>query len=89
MPLPDKLSDVAKSIQDAGTDSQNSAAAVATPGNETEIKTQDIAPSTAVEGNTIDTTRLEVGTNEESSVVMENTQQPVGSEEKITFEGAN
>ena len=89
MPLPDKLSDVAKSIQDAGTDSQNSAAAVATPGNETEIKTQDIAPSTAVEGNTIDTTRLEVGTNEESSVVMENTQQPVGGEEKITFEGAN
>ena len=74
MPLPDKLSDVAQSIQEAGADSQNSAAAVATPGTGTEITQDDIPGSDAVNGLMIDTTKLDVGADDPAS-------------EKITFEG--
>ena len=74
MPLPDKLSDVAQNIQEAGADSQNSAAAVATPGTGTEITQSDIPGSDAVDGLMIDTTRLDVGAGDTSS-------------ERITFEG--
>ena len=74
MPLPDKLSDVAQSIQEAGADSQSSAAAVATPGMNTEITQDDIPGSDAVNGLSIDTTRLEVGADDPAS-------------ERITFEG--
>ena len=74
MPLPDKLSDVEQSIQEAGADSQNSAAAVATPGTGTEITQDDIPGSDAVNGLMIDTTKLDVGADDPAS-------------EKITFEG--
>ena len=74
MPLPDKLSDVAQSIQEAGADSQNSAAAVATPCTGTEITQDDIPGSDAVNGLMIDTTKLDVGADDPAS-------------EKITFEG--
>ena len=74
MPLPDKLSDVAQSIQEAGADSQNSAAAVATPGTGTEITQDDIPGSDAVNGLMIDTTKLDVGADDPAS-------------EKIKFEG--
>ena len=89
LPLSDKLSDVAQSIQDAGTDSQNSAAAVATPGRETEVKAEDLAPSDAVEGNTIDISKLEVGDQNSDQVVMEETMDPTEGTDKITFEGAD
>ena len=74
MPLPDKLSDVAQSIQDAGAESLNSAAAVATPVTGTEITQDDIPGSDAVNGLKIDTTGLEVGADDPAS-------------ERITFEG--
>ena len=89
VPLPDNISDVAQSIQNAGADSQNSAAAVATPGQETEVKANDLAPSDAVEGNTIDTTKLDVGEKDSGEVTMEDAQNPEDSENKIVFDGAN
>ncbi len=89
VPLPDNISDVAQSIQNAGADSQNSAAAVATPGQETEVKADDLAPSDAVEGNTIDTTKLDVGEKDSGEVTMEDAQNPEDSENKIVFDGAN
>lgn len=89
LPLSDKLSDVAQSIQDAGTDSQNNAAAVATPGQETEVKAKDLAPSDAVEGNTIDTSKLGVGDQNKDQVMMEETQDPAAGTDKVTFEGVD
>ena len=74
MPLPDKLSDVAQNIHEAGADSQNSAAAVATPGSETELTQEEITQSDAVNGLRIDTSKLDAGTEENSSG-------------RITFEG--
>ena len=86
MPLPDKLADVAQSIQDAGSDSQNSAAAVATPGKETQIDSSDYNESAAVNGNTIDTSKLEVGSSDKGEVVLEN-ENPVPEEgDKVIFE---
>lgn len=85
MPLPDKVSDVARSIQEAGSGSQNSAASVATPGQETEINPDDYTSSDAVKGNTIDTTKLEVGQKTED-IVMEEAQDAAGSGDAITFE---
>ena len=89
VPLPDNISDVAQSIQNAGADSQNSAAAVATPGQETEVKADDLAPSDAVEGNTIDTTKLDVGSKDSGEVVMEDALNPADSEDKVVFDGAD
>ncbi len=71
MPLPDMLTDVAQSIQEAGNDSKSSAASVATPGKETAIDPQEYKSSEAVSGNTIDTSKLEVGSTEKSTVSME------------------
>ena len=71
MPLPDKLSDVTQSIQEAGSGSQSSAASIATPGQETEIDPDNYNPSDAVNGNTIDTSKLEVGTAEQEAVTMQ------------------
>ncbi len=89
MPLEDKLSDVAKTIQEAGTDSKNTAAAVATPGQETEMKPQDLAPSQAAEGNTIDVSKLEVGDQNEEQVKMEETQEPSEGSDRVVFEGTD
>ena len=70
LPLPDKLSDVAQTIQEAGSGSQSSAASVATPGQETQINPDDYKPSSAVNGNTIDTSKLEVGEGSKGEIVM-------------------
>ena len=88
MPLPDKVTDVVKDIQNAGSDSQSTAAAVATPGQETEINPDDYAAGDAVEGNTIDTTKLEVGEQGEE-IVMEDAQPASEGTEEIKFEGAD
>lgn len=77
MPLPDKVTDVTQAIQDAASGSQNSAAAVATPGKETEIDPDNYASSEAVSGNKIDTTKLEVGTEENSVTMEESVEEPV------------
>ena len=63
MPLPDKLMDVAVSIQKAGADSQNLAAAAATPGKDSMLTSSDLPPSSAVKGLVIDTKELEAGTD--------------------------
>ena len=86
MPLPDKLNDVAQSIQEAGSGSQNSAAAVATPGKDTQIDPSDYNESEAVNGNTIDTTKLEVGTGENGEVVLENDSAVPEDGDKVVFE---
>ena len=70
MPLPDKLSDVTQSIQEAGSGSQSSAASIATPGKETQIDPKDYNTSDAVSGNTIDTSKLEVGTGDQGGVAI-------------------
>ena len=70
MPLPDKLSDVTQSIQEAGSGSQSSAASIATPGKETQIDPRDYNTSDAVSGNTIDTSKLEVGTGDQGGVAI-------------------
>ena len=70
MPLPDKLSDVTQSIQEAGSGSQSSAASIATPGKETQIDLRDYNTSDAVSGNTIDTSKLEVGTGDQGGVAI-------------------
>ena len=75
-------------IQEAGSESQSNAAAVATPGQETEIDADDYASSDAVQGNTIDTTKLDVG-DENEGVVMDESVPSESSETGITFEGAN
>ena len=86
MPLPDKLNDVAQSIQEAGSGSQNSAAAVATPGKDTQIDPDDYNESEAVNGNTIDTTKLEVGTAENGEIVLENDSAVPEDGDKVVFE---
>ena len=88
MPLPDNISGVVQNIQEAGSESQSNAAAVATPGQETEIDADDYASSDAVQGNTIDTTKLDVG-DENEGVVMDESVPSESSETGITFEGAN
>lgn len=89
VPLPDNISDIAQSIQNAGSDSQSSAAAVATPGQETEVKAGDLNPSNAVEGNTIDTTKLDVGTQGSDGLTMDGAGKGEGGADKIVFEGAD
>ena len=86
MPLPDELADVAQTIQDAGSGSQSSAAAVATPGQETQINPNDYNESEAVSGNTIDTTKLEVGSADSGEVVLENEDATPETGAKIVFE---
>ena len=86
MPLPDELADVAQTIQDAGSGSQSSAAAVATPGQETQINPDDYNESEAVSGNTIDTTKLEVGSADSGEVVLENEGATPETGAKIVFE---
>ena len=78
---------MAQTIQDAGSGSQSSAASVATPGKETQIDPDDYKPSEAVSGNTIDTSKLEVGEAGKGEVVMED--DPVmstPSDSKVIFE---
>ena len=87
MPLPDKLSDVTQTIQEAGSGSQSSAASVATPGKETAIDPKDYNSSSAVNGNTIDTSKLEVGTGEKGEIVMEDESSASStSGSKVVFE---
>ena len=86
MPLPDNISDVVQNIQEAGSGSQSGAAAVATPGQGTEINADDYKSSDAVQGNTIDTTKLEVG-NGDSGVSMDQSVTPDGGNSAVTFEG--
>ena len=87
LPLPDKLTDVAQTIQDAGSGSQSSAASVATPGKETQINPDDYRPSSAVNGNTIDTSKLEVGEGGKGDVVMgDDPAQGAPDESKVVFE---
>jgi hypothetical protein len=88
MPLPDNISDVVQNIQEAGSGSQSGAAAVATPGQGTEINAGAYKSSDAVQGNTIDTTKLEVGDGE-SGVSMDQSITPDGGDSAVTFEGAN
>ena len=88
MPLPDNISGVVQNIQEAGSGSQSGAAAVATPGQGTEISADDYRSSDAVQGNTIDTTRLGVGDGG-SGVAMDETPASDGSGNAVTFEGAN
>ena len=71
LPLPDKLSDVAQTIQEAGSGSQSSAASVATPGKETQINPDDYRSSDAVNGNTIDTSKLGVGESSKGEILMD------------------
>lgn len=85
MPLPDNISDVAQNIQEAGAGSQSSAAAVATPGQETEVKAEDYTESDAVQGNTIDTTKLDVGEGS-TGVVMEEAVPGENATDAVTFE---
>ena len=77
MPLPDKLMDVAEHIREAGADSQNLAAAAATPGQDSMITSADLAPSKAVKGFEIDTEELSVGTKSSDE----------DEARKITFKG--
>ena len=87
LPLPDKLSDVAQTIQEAGSGSQSSAASVATPGKETQINPEDYRPSDAVNGNTIDTSKLEVGEGDKGEIVMgEDPALSTPDESKVVFE---
>ena len=87
MPLPDKLTDVAAAIQEAGSGSQNSAAAVATPGQDSEIDPDSYNASDAVNGNTIDTSKLEVGTGTGDEIVVETEENPAaGSTGAVVFE---
>ena len=87
LPLPDKLSDVAQTIQEAGSGSQSSAASVATPGKETQINPDDYNPSDAVNGNTIDTSKLEVGEESKGEVVLgDDPAMANPSEPKVVFE---
>ena len=76
MPLPDKLMDVAEHIREAGADSQNLAAAAATPGQDSMITSADLAPSKAVKGFEIDTEELSVGSGSDED-----------ESRKITFKG--
>lgn len=90
MPLPDKLSDAAQSIQQAGSGSQSSAAAVATPGQQTEIDPGKYNSSDAVNGNTIDTSKLEVGSGGEGEVAMPGEENSTSSGTgRIVFENPN
>ena len=87
LPLSDKLSDVAQTIQEAGSGSQSSAASVATPGKETQIDPDDYRPSSAVNGNTIDTSKLGVGDGGNEGVVMgEDPAMNNSGESKVVFE---
>ena len=87
LPLSDKLSDVAQTIQEAGSGSQSSAASVATPGKETQIDPDDYRPSSAVNGNTIDTSKLGVGDGGNGGVVMgEDPAMNNSGESKVVFE---
>ena len=90
MPLPDKLSDAAQSIQQAGSGSQSSAAAVATPGQQTEIDPGKYNSSDAVNGNTIDISKLEVGSGREGEVAMPGEENSTSSGTgRIVFENPN
>ena len=87
LPLPDKLSDVAQTIQEAGSGSQSSAASVATPGQETQINPGDYKPSSAVNGNTIDTSKLGVGEGGKGEIVMsEDPAMNVSGDSVVVFE---
>ena len=86
VPLPDKLADVAQSIQEAGSGSQSSAASVATPGQETQINPDDYNESSAVSGNTIDTSKLEVGSGDQKEVTLDNENSMGEAGGKVVFE---
>ena len=53
------------------------------------LAADDLAPSDAVEGNTIDTTKLDVGSKDSGEVVMEDALNPADSEDKVVFDGAD
>lgn len=85
LPLPDKVSDAVENIQNAGTDSQNAAAVVASPGNDSAIDPDDYGSTDESGESTMDTSELQAGEEVQDPVSMESAEmeQP---EEAVTFE---
>ena len=88
VPIPDKLTDAADNIQNAGSNAGSDAAAVATPGQGTEIRSNNPSAGGKTDGSRMDTSGLEVGDNT-NAVTMEDAQDPSDGSDRVVFEGAD
>ena len=88
VPIPDKLTDAADNIQNAGSNAGSDAAAVATPGQGTEIRSNNPSAGGKADGSRLDTSGLEVGDNT-NAVTMEDAQNPSDGSDRVVFEEAD
>ena len=88
LPLPDEINDAVEDIENAGEDSKDAAAVVASPGEDTAVDPDDYGAGETPEDGTMDTSDLTAGEETEEPVTMDSSDLTAGeeTEEPVTME---